>query len=245
MARLPHASRLLRALALAAVVGAAVNIAVMAAQGRQGHDPRLVFVSGEEAQDGDWSWADAPKGDLEGKLAFSARRPSQPLVVHLLRVDGQDEPAAQGRHAVPGKLNVSQKGARFEPSFAVLVRGQTVEFLNDEEREISHNVYFLGAVEADLGIFERDESRSHTFGRWGEVSVHCSIHRRMDARLFVAPNPAYAVIEGDAAEFTIRDVPAGRYRLMTWQKQKRFRDASQVVEIKAGETARVTVEMTR
>jgi len=122
---------------------------------------------------------------------------------------------------------------------------QRVKFLNDEKKEISHNVYFLGDVEADLGIFQQGESREHDFDGAGEVSVHCSIHKRMDAKFFVAPNPAFAVLKAGATSFKIKGVPVGRYTLRTWQKQKRFKDFRITVDVTDGGTTPVTVKMAR
>lgn len=223
-----------------------IAIAFVAVTARgQPHQPKPVWINAAKAESGSWKWSDARKGGLRGNVTFSARRPNQPMVVYLLRVDEKGETATQGVHEVPAQLRIGQKDAKFDPGFAVMVRGQEVLFDNDETKEISHNVYFLGDIELDLGIFERGESVKHKFEDYGEISVHCSIHRRMDARLFVAPNPAFALIDGEAERFEIKNVPAGRYRLLTWQKQKRFRDASMPVEIKEGATADVTVEMTR
>jgi plastocyanin len=239
--------RMLKRSAWLLLVPLCVAVVIALAPGRPAaHEPTLMWIRANTAESGDWKWSDAEKGHLSGTLEFSTRRPNQPVVVYLLRLaDEGDEAGEQGVHDVPERLEVSQLGARFTPAFAVLVRGQTVEFLNDERNEISHNVYFLGDIEADLGIFDRGESREYTFEKYGEISVHCSIHKRMDGRMFIAPNPAYALVPGDEIDFRIRDIPAGRYRLLTWQRQKRFRDANMVVEIKAEETAEVTVEMTR
>src|SRR5690606_30433970 len=169
---------------LAAV--ALIPLVVALASG-QPHMPTPVWVKAAKAESGTWKWADSKHGRVAGKVTFSVRRPNQPMVVYLLKVDGDGKTATQGIFDVPATLVVSQKGARFDPGFAVLVRGQEVEFDNDEEAEISHNVYFLGEVELDLGIFAQGEKASHKFEDFGEVSVHCSIHKRMDARLFVAP----------------------------------------------------------
>jgi plastocyanin len=195
--------------------------------------------------DGAWKWADAKKGVVKGSVTFSARRPRQPMVIYLVRQGADGKPGEQGLYDVPREIVVSQRGAMFEPRFAVLVRKQKVKFLNDEKKEISHNVYFLGDVEADLGIFDRGESREHAFDGAGEVSVHCSIHKRMDAKFFVAPSPAFAVLAADASSFEIKGVPVGKYTLYTWQKQRRFRDFRTTVDVTDGEAASVTVKMER
>lgn len=237
---------MIRARVLLVIAAVAVGaILGVVARGEPAHLPTARYVSAAEAKDGDWQWDDQRKGTVKGRLNFSAKRPNQPIVVYLLRVEGDAKAPVQGKYTVPAKQKISQKGAKFEPSFAVLVRNQTVEFLNDEEKEISHNVYFLGDVEVDLGIFDQNESREHKFEKYGEASVHCSIHKRMDGKFFIAPNPAFALIDGDAESFEIIGVPVGTWRILTWQKQKRFKDFDATIEVKADTTTDITVEMTR
>lgn len=201
--------------------------------------PAPVYTRVIRTQQADFNWDSSKKGSLKGSLKFSAKRASAPVVVYLTRVDGE------GKFPVPAMLEVSQKEARFEPGFAVLVAGQKAKFLNDEKKEISHNVYFLGAAEIDLGIFDKAQSVEHQFTAAGEVSVHCSIHKNMDAKYFIAPSPAYALVESDADTFSISGVPEGKYKLKTWQKQKRFKDAELDVTIEAEKEATITVEMAR
>lgn len=190
-------------------------------------------------QGGALDWKSAEKGDLKGEVKFSAKRPAQPMVIYLERLE------SQGKFDVPAKQSVSQKGAVFAPAFSVLVVGQEAEFKNDEEKEIDHNVYFLGASNLDLEIIPQGKSKSHKFEAAGEVSIHCSIHKFMDAKYFIAPNPAFAVLAADAASYSIKGVPAGKYKLRTWQKSKRFKDVELEVEIAAGKEATQNVEMTR
>ena len=227
------------------LITTAVVTAVVKAQVGDRHLPDTVYLKSVSYEDGDWKWSEAKKGSVKGTVTFSARRPKQPLVIYLVRLGDDDKPGEQGLFDAPDMVDVSQKGGKFEPSFAVLVRKQKVKFLNDEEKEISHNVYFLGDIEADLGIFDQGESREHEFEDAGEVSVHCSIHKRMDAKFYVAPSPAYAVVEANDDSFEIKGIPAGKYRLHTWQKQKRFKDFETTVEVTDGGTASVTVEMKR
>lgn len=222
------------AMALAAISGVWLT-----EPARGQHAPALVYTRVIQAQAADFKWADAKKGSVKGKLTFSARRASAPLVVYLMREGGE------GKFDVPAALSVSQEGAKFEPNFAVLVRGQKAAFLNDEKKDISHNVYFLGAAELDLGIFAKGEKAEHEFTQAGEISMHCSIHKNMDGKLFIAPSPAFATVESDKEEFTISGVPAGKYKLKTWQKQKRFKDVEIDVTVEADKAAAVTVEMAR
>lgn len=231
--------RKLPLLALALALAVAVPAVIPALS------PKPVYADDGTFDDAEWKWADARKGTVNGKVTFSTRRPKQPIVIYLVRQGADGKAGEQGLYDIPAELEVSQRGAKFEPSFAVLVRKQRVKFLNDEKKEISHNVYFLGDIEADLGIFQQGESREHDFDGVGEVSVHCSIHKRMDAKFFVAPNPAFAVLKAGATSFRIKGVPAGRYTLHTWQKQKRFKDFQITVDVTNGGTTHVTVKMAR
>lgn len=232
-------------LSVCAVALTVLAAAVVKANFAPRHVPVATYVNSVKYADGDWKWADSKSGTVKGDVTFSMRRPQQPVVVYLVKLGADGKAGEQGLYDKPGALSVSQKGGKFEPSFAVLVRKQTVKFLNDEEQEISHNVYFLGDIEADLGIFDQGESREHAFDEAGEVSVHCSIHKRMDGKFFVTPSPAYAVLEANDNSFEIKGVPVGKYKLHTWQRQKRFKDFEATIEVKANEAVTVNVEMAR
>ena len=188
----------------------------------------------------DSAWTQAKKGSVSGKLTFSKQRPAQPIVVYLERKDDLAFDA-------PDKVKVAQKGAKFEPAFAVVTAGQTVEFVNDEEKEIDHNVYSPDAGGFDLGIFSRGATATYVFKKEhvGAVSLHCSVHKLMDGKLFVAPNPAFALVAGDGDSFSIKDVPEGTYTLKTYQRAKRFHEAEMEVKVEAGKDATVTVEFAR
>ncbi|MCC6574624.1 MAG: hypothetical protein IT462_12645 [Planctomycetes bacterium] len=231
--------RKLAAASLLVAAAAALGVAVSPAVYGQPHAVKATYTQVIETSQGATAWKDADKGDLSGNIKFSAKRPSQPVVVYLVADDGE------GAFDVPAAMKVKQKGAKFEPSFGVLVRGQKAEFVNDEGAEIDHNVYFLGAAEVDLGIFQPGATAEHEFTKAGEVSVHCSIHKLMDAKLFIAPSPAFANVPADDNAFSIKGVPVGKYTLKTWQKSKRFKDAEVKVEVKKGETTKIDVEMTR
>lgn len=228
---------------LSVALGLAVGLGLASAK------PRIVsppMLNGLSLEAGDWDWKDADKGSLKGTVTYAPRASRQPMVVYLVKVDEQNKPTTQGGFEPPSKLVVTQKDAKFAPSFSVLQIGQEVVFKNNEKKEIAHNVYFLGADDIDLGIFEREQSVMHKFTQSGEVSVHCSIHKRMDGKFFVVPTPAYALVMKAGKSFEIKDVPAGRYLLKTWQKQKRFKDITdQVIDIEMDKITSALVAMKR
>jgi plastocyanin len=234
--------RILVLLGLGLVVGLVTPWTPVEAEEGCCPDSNIAFEQAEEIQlvDSNIAWGDAPKGTVTGELTFSRRRPKQPIVVFLQR---KGEELKFSAPADP--LVIDQKDAVFDPSFAVIVRGQRVVFRNSEEKEIDHNVYTLGAESKDLGIFPRDDEVGHTFMTAGEVLVHCSIHENMDGKIFVAPNPGYAVLNHETSTFTLENIPAGDYTLRTYQKARRFQEAAVEISVAEGGTATVKVEMKR
>ena len=153
-----------------------------------------------------------------------------PMVVYLDGVDRDLE------YRVPAEIpRISQKDARFAPSFLVIARGQTVDMPNDDT--IVHNVFsYSRPNELDLGLYPKGNSKAITFLHSGVVRVYCSIHESMNAVIFVAPSP-YHALAGASGAFEIANVPAGRYRLRTWNQM--LPEAAREVELAAGKDAEV------
>lgn len=135
-----------------------------------------------------------------------------PVVVYLDAVDG--DPAFDLPDETP---QLKQENARFAPGFQVIVRGQTVDMPNFDA--IYHNVFsYSRPNDFDLGTYPAGASRSVTFEHAGIVKAYCSIHERMNATIFVAPNPWVTVASG-SGRYSITDVPPGRYVLRTWSER--------------------------
>jgi hypothetical protein len=74
----------------------------------------------------------------------------------------------------------------------------------------------------------------------GIVRVECDAHGWMLGWIYVAENPYYAVTDKDGS-FTIKDVPAGTYTLVTWQEYAG--EVETKVTVKAKEVVPVSVEL--
>jgi len=149
------------------------------------------------------------------------------------------------RFDVPEPVAVSQKDAQFAPSLVVVCVGQSVDFVNDEERPIEHNVFSQSPAKPfDLGLYPPGQTKSVTFDKAGPVRLHCSIHRYMDAVVYVCPTPFHAKVAADGS-YSIDNVPLGEYVLKTWQRTQRFRDKSANVTVSDGQTATLDLELSR
>ena len=171
--------------------------------------------------------SEARAGDIVGKAGGSGT-PGADCVVW---VDGIEAPPASTE-----PLQISQKGVQFKPSFLVAVKGQLVNMPNDDD--VAHNVFsYSPAKKFNLGIYPKGESRSVTFDQTGLVDIFCSIHRNMNAKVFVVPNRYYAQSKiGDS--YVIGGVPAGNYHLKMWVKDV----AEQSQDVTVPESGKATVD---
>ena len=184
---------------------------------------------------------DAPRGSVAGRVTASTGALPE-MIVYLEPV----APSAGVTFAPPQRVEViSQQGAKFAPSLLVISRGQTVEFRNDEQRPIEHNVFSRSPAKPfDLGLFPPPQAKRVTFDEPGPVQLYCSIHRYMDGVIYVCPTPLFAKVGADG-NFAIDNVPPGEWRLRTWQRSARFDDAEQVVRVGANQRVTLNLEMTR
>ncbi len=107
-----------------------------------------------------------------------------------------------------------QKNKAFEPHLLVVTRGSTVEFPNQDPW--FHNVFSLfNGKRFDLGLYEAGSSRTVHFDREGVSYIFCNIHPEMSAVVVVLGSDHFA-IPGKLGDFSIAEVPPGRYILHVW-----------------------------
>jgi len=136
-------------------------------------------------------------------------------------------PVRPGASASP--IVIHQKNATFNPPFAVAIKGQTVQFLNDDS--IDHNVFSYSKVKKfDLGIYPKGESKSLTFEEEGPVLIFCSIHEFMNGIVYVVPAVWYGLTDSQG-HFSIPHVPVGRYQVRMWHAS--LPKGSQYVEVRS------------
>jgi plastocyanin len=184
---------------------------------------------------------DNASGTVTGRIAAEGGARIPEMVVYLETVDPEKSYAA-----TTGPASISQKGAQFSPSLLVICAGQQVDFLNDEDRPVEHNVFSNSPAKPfDLGLYPPRGSKLVTFDRPGAVSLHCSIHQNMDGVIFVAPTPFFARVDHDTGSYTIAGVPPGEYRLRTWQRVRRFTEHTASVTVKGRSAVRVDILLSR
>lgn len=150
-----------------------------------------------------------------GKVNFIMKKGQTPVVGETLV---WLEPAA-GRPAPKpaGKFQMTTRGKALIPHVLAVPVGSTVEFPNDDP--ISHNLFSLSPASTfDLGLYRRGAGKSQKFTTPGVINVYCNVHPQMSAVIHVMPTPYYAFVDA-AGNYAIRDVPAGKYKVVAWNEQ--------------------------
>ena len=157
----------------------------------------------------------AQEGTLTGKVVLEGGTSATSVastVVWLMPVGG----AAASMPVPPMHAVLAQKNKMFEPHLLVVTRGSTVDFPNRDPW--FHNVFSLfNGKRFDLGLYEAGTSRTVHFDREGLSFIFCNIHPEMSAVVVVLGSPYFATAS-KAGEFTIANVPPGRYTLHVWNE---------------------------
>jgi len=177
---------------------------------------------------------------VRGVVKAESEVPLSEMVIYLESADPAYKPEAPKE-----PVKVSQKGAKFAPPMMIVCVGQTVDFLNDEDRPIEHNVFSNApAKRFDLGLYKPGESKQVTFDKTGAVFLYCSIHRYMDGVIYVSPTPYFSRVNPADGTYAIENVPPGKWTLKTWQRRKRFPEKTVPVNLEQGkEGATVDLEL--
>ena len=177
--------------------------------------------------------------NLSGEVKIEGRKRLRNLVVYL-------EPASQATRVEAARhARISQRGRAFSPRTIVIVQGGEVEFVNDEEREIDHNVYSLSpGNKFDIGLASRGITRKVQFNNSGIVKYFCSVHKNMEGTITVVPSPYYVVVK-KPGKFMIRDVPPGDWLVRVAVTHRRYRATPVPVKIAAAPVDNVFVTLSR
>lgn len=224
--------------AAAWLLGAACALYVVSASARQLQErsrQQSQTVVSAKASDA------AAAGSIAGRVSVPAGQRLPEMVVFLESSDPAfmfDPPAEP--------VVVSQQNAKFNPGIVIVPVGTRVDFRNDEQRPIEHNVFSNSEPKKfDLGLYKPNAPIEPVlFDQPGAVRLRCSIHRYMDGVVYVTPTPYFATVRGDGT-FTIEGVEPGKYQLKTWQRSQRYREQAVPVTVAAGKPAQVKVEMSR
>lgn len=153
--------------------------------------------------------------NVSGKVSFVTKRGQNPVPAETLV---WIEPVgARAPHIPPATFQIITRNKILVPHVLAIPVGSTVAFPNDDP--ISHNLFSLSSNNAfDLGLYRKGAGKSQKFESPGIVNVYCNVHPNMSAVIHVMATPYFAFADGNG-NFTVTNVPAGKYRLVAWNEQ--------------------------
>ena len=152
---------------------------------------------------------------VSGELTVDGGKNLKNLIVFLEPVDKSAINAVK-------KYRVTQKGRIFNPAVTVVVAGSSIIFVNDEDREIDHNVYSLSRTRKfDIGLASKGSQLVVDFPKPGTVKYYCSVHKNMEGTIIVVPSQFYTLLDKPGT-FILENVPEGEWKLNAAVSHRRY-----------------------
>jgi plastocyanin len=154
---------------------------------------------------------------LNGKIEVEGGKNLKNLIVYL-------EPADSSKLKLEPMLHkIMQKGRQFNPDLLVISPGDKIQFLNDEDREIDHNIYSLSRLKNfDLGLGERGSVLEVTVDKNGSGNFYCSVHRLMEGRM-ISLNTRYFTVLEKPGNFVLPNIPSGDWVVKVFVFHRRYK----------------------
>ncbi len=174
--------------------------------------------------------AAAQGGTITGTVKAPGQATAANAVVYVEQASGAFKP-----QATPA-AEMNQQNMQFVPHVLPVLVGTTVKFLNSDS--VSHNIFSPDHEKYNLGTWGQGQSKEHTFSKCAKFPCAytqlCMIHPEMEGFVVVLQNPYFAVTDA-AGNYTIKDVPAGKYTVGIWHEK--LKGKAQPGAVEAGKSA--------
>ena len=175
---------------------------------------------------------------VSGKLKVYGGKKLKNIIVFL-------EPANKKAADAVKKYKVTQKGRVFDPAVTVVIAGSEVIFINDEGREIDHNIYSLSRTRKfDVGLVSKGSELVVDFPNPGIVKYYCSVHKNMGGTIIVVPSPFYTLLDKPGT-FTLENVPEGEWKLNAAVSHRRYSASPVDVAVSGASVDSVILQISR
>src|SRR2546426_632277 len=146
-------------------------------------------------------------------------------------------PNTKGAKSVKGV--VDQHGCKFVPHVTVMTPGE-LELKNSDD--ILHNIHTYSTANPAINKAQPKFKKVMTekFEKPEIIKLTCDVHSWMLGWAAVMPNPFFGVTDASGAT-KIENVPPGKYTVEAWHET--LGKQTKEVEVKAGQTVKVAIEM--
>ncbi|MBI2000326.1 MAG: hypothetical protein HYS69_03890 [candidate division NC10 bacterium] len=149
---------------------------------------------------------------------------------------------AKGGKFASQKVELDQKGCKYTPRVVVVPTTGQLDILNSDG--ILHNIHTYSTANPSINKAQPKFKKVLTekFAKPEIIKAACDAHAWMTGWIVATDHPFVAVTD-EKGNFTIKDVPAGNYKVEIWHETlgKQVKDVS----VKAKEGAKLTVELAK
>ena len=173
-------------------------------------------------------------GEISGVVTDkTSGKPAKDAVVFVIHVAGQTfQPPMQ--MAIMDQIN-----RQYMPHVLPVLVGTRMTFPNKDQ--VEHHLYSNSPARPfERPLYKRSNVKPVEFDKIGVVRLGCNIHPTMSGVILVLQNPYFAKTNRDG-KYTIRDVPAGTYKIAVWYEFSRVRLTETVKVVEMGQTGQITV----
>jgi len=137
------------------------------------------------------------------------------------------------------KITIDQHGCKFVPHVSATTPGE-VELKNSDD--ILHNIHTYSTANPSINKAQPKFKKVMTekFEKPEIIKLTCDVHSWMLGWVAVMPNPYFGVTDGNGVA-KIENVPPGKYKVEAWHET--LGKQTKEVEVKAGQTTKVALEM--
>jgi hypothetical protein len=137
------------------------------------------------------------------------------------------------------KAEIDQHGCKFVPHVVAMTPGE-IDIKNSDG--ILHNIHTYSTANASINKAQPKFKKVMTekFEKPEIIKLTCDVHSWMLGWVAVLPHPFFGVTDGSGVT-KIENVPAGKHTLEAWHET--LGKQTKEVEVKAGQVAKVSIEM--
>jgi hypothetical protein len=139
------------------------------------------------------------------------------------------------------KAVLDQKGCKFVPHVMAMAPGE-IEIKNSDD--ILHNIHTYSTANPPINKAQPKFKKVMTekFEKPEVIKVTCDVHSWMLGWIAVMPHPYFGITDANGVA-KIENVPAGKQTIEVWHET--LGKVTKDVDVKAGQTAKVSVEMVK